>query len=331
MHQLWQHPNGTYYVLYGPRLRRRISTRSKDRGRAETYLSQFIAGATDPLPEQPTVGAFLTQYEDERGPEVRSPGSLKTSVAALRPHFGNLLPGHLTRPTVKAFADKRLAAGVKPGTILRDVGVLRAAFSWALEHKRIAKESIPKIRNPVPTPKPRERWATKDEARRLIAACQEPHVKLFVTLGLMTVPRMAALLEAKWSQVNWDQRLIDYGEGHGNKRRAIVPLNDDVLALLQAAKQLASTDYIVEYRGGPVETVKNGFAAACRRAGIEGVTPHILRHSGATWMALAAVPMRDIAQMLGDSEATTERVYAKYHPAYLKRAASALQLKEAAE
>jgi hypothetical protein len=34
--------------------------------------------------------------------------------------------------------------------------------------------------------------------------------------------------------------------------------------------------------------------------------------------------MRDIARMLGDSEATTERVYAKYHPDYLKTASGAL-------
>ena len=48
MHQLWQHPNGTYYVLYGPRLKRRVSTRSRERGAAEGFLAQFIAGAEEP-------------------------------------------------------------------------------------------------------------------------------------------------------------------------------------------------------------------------------------------------------------------------------------------
>jgi len=35
--------------------------------------------------------------------------------------------------------------------------------------------------------------------------------------------------------------------------------------------------------------------------------------------------LREIAQMLGDSEATGERVYAKYHQEYLKGAVAALQ------
>ncbi len=100
--------------------------------------------------------------------------------------------------------------------------------------------------------------------------------------------------------------------------------------MLEAAHKLSKSKFIITYRGEQIFTVKNGFAAACRRAKIAGVTPHILRHSGATWMALAAVPMREIARMLGDTEETTERVYAKYHPAYMKRAASALQLDSAA-
>jgi hypothetical protein len=42
-------------------------------------------------------------------------------------------------------------------------------------------------------------------------------------------------------------------------------------------------------------------------------------------MATDGVPMREIARLLGDSEETVERAYAKYGPDYLKRAASALQ------
>jgi len=40
----------------------------------------------------------------------------------------------------------------------------------------------------------------------------------------------------------------------------------------------------------------------------------------------AAVPLREIARLLGDTEETVERVYAKHRPSYLKHAAAALQL-----
>jgi len=175
-------------------------------------------------------------------------------------------------------------------------------------------------------PPPRDRWLTKDEARALLTGCTEPHVRLFVILGLMTVARMSAILEAQWGQVDFEHQTIDYGTGWGNKRRAIVPLNDEAFRTLQAAHALRSSDYVIEFRGNKVGTVKNGFAAACRRASLTGVTPHILRHTGATWMALDGIPLAEIARMLGDSEATVEKVYAKHHPDYLRSAARALQL-----
>lgn len=332
MHQLWKHPNGTYYVLYGPRLKRRVSTGSRERRAAETYLAQYIAGAQEtPIPDSPTIGGILDGYIEHHSAKVRSPVSMKTDVEALRPHFGELLPKSISPKIVKDYAIKRpieyrRKRAVGAGTILREIGTLRAALAWAVTNKWLAEGEMPKIANPVKTPRPRGRWLTKDEARRLIAACQEPHIKIFVTLGLMTVARMGAMLEAKWSQVDWEHKLLDYGEGHGNKHRAVVPLNDEVFELLQAQRTLALSEFIIEYRKARVFTVKNGFSAACRRAGLTDVTPHILRHSGATWMAMAAVPMRQIARMLGDSEATAERVYAKFHPAYLDRAAGALQL-----
>jgi integrase len=110
-------------------------------------------------------------------------------------------------------------------------------------------------------------------------------------------------------------------------RARTVTLNDDAMAALRLAEQTSVSGYIVEHNGKPLATVKKGFAAACERAKIEGVTPHILRHTGATWMALEAVQMQQIANMLGDSLKTTERVYAKIHPAYMRAAANALQLK----
>lgn len=235
--------------------------------------------------------------------------------------LGDLRPTDLTPPVFKKYAKDRGAAN---GTILREIGILRAALGWAQRHQLI--EYRPEIGNPVKTPPPRERWLTKDEARALLAACTEPHVKLFITLGLQTAARSAAILEAKWSQVDFVARTIDYGRGHGNKRRAVVKLNGEVLEALKAAKQMAHSPYIVEFRGKPVQHIKNGFRTACEGAKLVGVTPHILRHSAATWAAIDGRPLQEIARMLGDSMVTVERVYAKWSPDYLEDTVASLQL-----
>jgi len=321
MHQLWRHPNRVYYVLYGARLRRRVSTGAKDRRKAEAFLAQFIAGADAPVIEKPTVGEILTGYERDRRGHIRSTETLKFNIKALTPDFGQLLPSQLLPSVVRQYAASRR---VKPGAILREIGVLRAALAWAVEHQWIAAKPI--ISNPVKTPRPRDRWLTREEARRLIDACHEPHIKAFVVLGLMTAARTGAILEAQWRQVDFERGVIDYGEGQGTKRRSVVPLNDEVRNVLVALRELACTDFLIECHGRRIASVKKGFRAACVRAGITGVTPHVLRHSAATWMAMDDVPLREIARLLGDREETVERVYAKHSPSYLQRAASALQL-----
>jgi integrase len=323
--QLWKHKNGTWYVLYGPRLKSQVSTRCKDRASAEIFLSQFIAVERTLAPEAPLLSAILDRYAADRLPEIRGPKQQAVSIAPLRRHLGNLLPKHLTPPEMKDYAKNRKAEGVGNGTILREMGALRAALKHCSNLNWY--EKFPEIPNPVSTPRPRRAWATKEEAQRIIDACHEPHVRLFCIMAFGTAARPGAILELKWDQVDFKMKFIDYGEGHGNKRRAIVPLNDTVLKAVSAAKELACSDYVIEYRGEPVATVKNAFKAACRRAGVVGVTPHICRHSAATWMAIDGVPLEAVADILGDSKEIVEKVYRHMTPEYGREGVKATELK----
>lgn len=323
MHQLWKHSNGYWYVLYGPRLKRQISTKTKDRREAERFLARFIAVADEPQ-KAPTVGEILAGYEKAKEGKVRSHDSMKFSVRGLA-GLHDLYPTQLKPRVIEDWAKKR---GAGAGTILRDVGVLRAGLAWALESQWIAREQVPIISNPVPTPASRKRWLSKDEANKLLNAARAHHLKLFIAMGFATLARMSAILEARWSQVNWERGFIDYGPGHGNKRRAVPPLNDEVLPLLEAAKRLACTSFIIEHNGKPLKTVKRGFAAAVKRAGLSAdVTPHVMRHSGASWLLEDGMSDDDVARMLGDTPEMVRRVYGHFRPEYLAKVTKALKFK----
>ena len=55
------------------------------------------------------------------------------------------------------------------------------------------------------------------------------------------------------------------------------------------------------------------------------MTPHILRHTAAIWMAMKGVPIAEIARLLGHADSrVTERVHARLKPEYLRRAIDAL-------
>lgn len=72
---------------------------------------------------------------------------------------------------------------VSNGTLRREYNVLMAALRRAWKDKHL--HHPPEIEAPRDSA-PRDRYLTKDEARRLIDACETPHVKLFVALAIYT-------------------------------------------------------------------------------------------------------------------------------------------------
>jgi integrase len=250
------------------------------------------------------------------------------SWKALSPHFGALRPDDIDKRVCSDFQKSRCNNGRSLGTVWTDLSCLRAALNWAQKKAKIIPVA-PFIWLPQ-QPQPRERYLTRDEAERLLDAAVSPHIRLFILLALGTGGRATALLELKWSGVDFERRLIDLRTAEQNqiKRRAIVPMNATLLAALTEAKTGALTTHVIEWAGRRLRTVKRAFARSAQRAGLADVTPHTLRHTAAVWMAEAGVPMSEIAQYLGHADSRlTERVYARYSPDHLRKASEALEMR----
>ena len=74
------------------------------------------------------------------------------------------------------------------------------------------------------------------------------------------------------------------------------------------------------------DTVKRAVKAAATDAGLPGVSAHILRHTAAVWMIQAGVPIKAVADYLGDTVQTVEKHYAKHSPEWLRQGGEALRL-----
>lgn len=111
-------------------------------------------------------------------------------------------------------------------------------------------------------------YLTKPEARRLIDACVQPHVRLFVRLALQTAGRKSAVLGLTWDRVDFDHDRINLSiAGEANrKRRATVPMGGQLKAELYLAREASQTPYVIEYAGRQVLNIKKGFAAAVERS-----------------------------------------------------------------
>jgi integrase len=268
-----------------------------------------------PKPKTVTVADCLAAYYEAKPSVIPRP--------ALGQFFGAMLPDAIDQKACEDYPKQRQAA-VK--TIHTEMGILRAALIHGQRKKWITAPFIWMPQNG----EPRDRWLTPDEAQRLLAACAQPHLYLYVLLALRTAARPGAILGLTWPQVSFDMNRIDFripGKAQTKKGRAVVPITPDLRQALESAHESKGPHqvYVVSWGGDRVKTVKRAFAAACVRAGLEDVTPHTLRHTAATWMAESGVDMRKISRYLGHTKTeTTELVYAKHTPEFLKDAADAL-------
>jgi integrase len=317
-----------YYIVWieGGRSRER-STGTADRRQAEIALAEFIhlrtrdAGPRDP--SQVLATDALADYAEEHGEETSAPAAIK----ALAPFWEGRTVAEVSRETCRAYGKARARSA---GTIRRELGVLRAALNHGHKSGRLTR--VVPVHLPD-RPEPRDRWLTRKEAAALLrAALREPrvrlHLPLFILLGLYGGARKEAILSLRWPQVDLDAGRIDFntpGARRTNKRRARIPIPKRLLGHLRRAyRRGTELGFVINENGKKLGDVKRGFASACQRAGLEGVSPHVLRHTCATWLMQRGVPMWEAAGFLGMSRETLERVYGHHHPDYLRGAAEAL-------
>jgi integrase len=196
----------------------------------------------------------------------------------------------------------------------------------------------------------RERWLTRSEAARLLWAAWRAHqvmrdkhtrravgrhVARFILVALYTGTRLSAICGAALmptigrGHVDLD-RGVFYRRANGRretkKRQPPVRLPPRLLAHLRRWKRLGlSRKAVIEWNGAPVQSVRKGFEAAVKAAGLGAdVTPHILRHTCATWLMQKGVDLWDTAGFLGMTVQQLEQTYGHHHPDFQREAAEAL-------
>src|SRR5262245_3081269 len=77
--------------------------------------------------------------------------------------------------------------------------------------------------------------------------------------------------------------------------------------------------------GKPIRPVRKGFAAAVRAAGLDStVTPHVLRHTAATWAMQNGADLWQAAGFLGMTVELLQGRYGHHHPDFQCEAAEAV-------
>jgi integrase len=152
------------------------------------------------------------------------------------------------------------------------------------------------------------------------------HVARFILAGLYTGTRHEAILRLKWIE-STDGGFVDLrsgiiyrrgtAEGESSKRRTPIPMSKRLAAHMRRWRRTGA--YVIEFEGRPILRLRRAWTTARKGAGLgEEITPHVLRHTFATWAVMDGMPFGKVAKALGTTERVVEDVYGHHSPEHLR-------------
>lgn len=297
------------------------------------------------LNSKPNTG--LDYYGEHWAPQTASAQRIGYAIEALDSYWGDKPVASVRGATCRDYASFR---GRSDGTVRRELGVLQAAMTFCVKEGLL--DSAPKVSLP-PSPAPRERWLTPQEAAWLIRGARAlnrdgRHLAYFILCGLYTGSRKQTILNLAIDSRAAGAGYIDTENGviyrkpeekvETKKRQRPARLPQRYLAHL-ARQAAAGRRFVVEdYKGRRVKDIKSGWRRAVGLAeelaakkgihlDLSDVVPHTLKHTAITWALQRGANIWDVAGMFSTSVETVQRVYGHHSPDWQKSAVDAMNRK----
>lgn len=237
---------------------------------------------------------------DEKHIAEKKPGTRKDYRGRIRrnltPEFKGLRIADITAEMVRAFLRKKKA---NPVDANRSVAVLSKMMNRAIELGW--RETNPCARIQRHRERPRERWLDEHDLPEFVRALAEvagPQADLirFLTISGWRVSEARLL---RWDMVDLPRMVVKLPDSKtGATTRA---LSTDAATLID--RQEHRTGFVFSGRKGaqPIsyKRLREMLTAVCETAGIESITPHVLRHTAATWAAISGAEAHELREAFG--------------------------------
>lgn len=200
-----------------------------------------------------------------------------------------------------------------PATWNREANLVMAVLNLASRKGNL--ETVPDIARKK-IPEPRIRWLTEAEWRRLYAQLPA-HLKPLAQFSVATGLRQHNATHLQWSQVDLRRKVAWIHPDQAKAGKPIgIPLSDDAIQVLR--QQLGQHDeWVFTYKGKPLEQIKGAWGKALKRAGIDNLRWHDLRHTWATWHVQAGTPLEVLQKLGGWASYSMVLRYAHFAPDHL--------------
>lgn len=342
-------PSGAYRVVIslgkdrdGKRVRASVTADTKAEALALARARRDELGTSSPATERDlTVGSWTARWLVRCAGHL-SPGTMRVRRNRARKGIevhaiAGIALARLTRADVRTWLDDLEAAGRPPSERGELLKVLRMALNEAIREDVIRSSPADKVKGPKARRK-EKRSLTAAQAAALLEAGRVEGLEVYLALALDSGCRPGELLALRRSDLLADGRTLDVrrsleletGEEKPTKteagRRRILLAPWAVACVVSSGSpddRLIPRD---DDRWPYWTWLTPRLARAARKAGVPWATPYTLRHTMATLLLSAGVPITAIAARLGHRDASvTLRHYAHALPTDQDRAADASQ------
>ncbi len=298
---------------------RYIKTAESQKHTVSELVERYIR---DVLPRKVKVGRF---YAIQLGWWKRQIGDLLLSELTpvlISEHRELLSQTETIRKTKKSNA-----------TVNRYLAALSTAISTAINEWGWMEDNILRKVSKLKEPRGRVRYFSDEERERFLLACKESHnsdLYVAVILALSTGGRKIEIWGLSWKDVDLKNGFITFEETKNDEPRS-VPLQGHALELMLKRSKVPrfDTDLVFPSRVDQQKhfDFRRPFQMALRTAKIEDFRWHDLRHCAASYLVMAGVDMRTVAEILGHKTIQMTQRYTHLSPEHLKDAVAKMNLK----
>jgi len=223
------------------------------------------------------------------------------------------------REDAEAFKAHMIKRGLKPVTVNDALRHLKAIYNYArkwglLRHNPFEGVERLKVEKNPP------RYLSREEIERVLEAAERHgrDIHLVFALGIYAGLRKNEIVNARWEWFDFEQKLITLSSHEGFQLKdyetRTIPLHSRLAGILEPYRResgfIFNPDVERPRKYRYRYDFKRAFNTVCKQAGLEWVTPHILRHTFASQLAIAGVSLYKISKWLGHSDFKTTQVYA---------------------
>jgi integrase len=223
-------------------------------------------------------------------------------VARLQRAFDGKRLSEISAFDLERYKRHRVDAGVTV-MVNRELACLKTMYNRCREWGKYEGENpAARVRQLRESPG-RIRFLEFDEEGTLLAAATEP-LRTMMLVGIYAGLRLLSeALTLRWVDVDLKRGLLTVQAAYAKSGKTrTVPLNRILRGALEDLRERAPEDaeYVFcQSDGSPYRSIRTAFQTACRHAGRKDVTPHVLRHTFASRLAMAGVDPRTIQELGG--------------------------------